>query len=564
MTLALQPPLKPQLALSRKELPEGESYRYEIKLDGFRCLAFVDGEEIYLQSRNGKPLGRYFPELVLPYGSYVLDGEIVLRGADGREDFDALGQRIHPAASRIERLSAETPAVYVAFDMLARGSQSLLELAFDDRRSALEELLAGDEFAGARVELMPTVSSATEASVWLQEAEGAIAKERGAPYRPGERKGMAKVKRVRTIDAVLVGWRPGKEAGTVGALILGLYDGDQLRVVGHCSGSRRPRSAGWSASSNPSSRASAARRTPAAGAPARISSGSDCIPSWSSRSTSTMSPRGGSATAPSCAAGARIATPANAPTSSCAPERSSSINPVSADTATVAEEEYLQILFWLQEARLPMTGANVARAMQLSAPTVHEMIGRLERDGYVTRGADRAIAFTESGAEHAEGIVRRHRLIERFLTDVLGIPWDEVHEEAERLEHAMSPVLEERMRAAIGDAKTCPHGHPITAGARLAGVPLADVEVGATVKVLRFENEAEDLLHYLKASGIEPGMEGTLRESDDAKVVIETGAGGRSALTRSVAETVSVIADPSPPERTALPEQLVLGQRYGR
>ena len=237
---------------------------------------------------------------------------------------------------------------------------------------------------------------------------------------------------------------------------------------------------------------------------------------------------------------------------------------MSAETATVAEEEYLQILFWLQEAGLPMTGANVARAMQLSPPTVHEMIGRLERDGYITRGSDRAIAFTDSGAEHAEGIVRRHRLIERFLTDVLGVPWDEVHEEAERLEHAMSPVLEERMLAAIGDAKTCPHGHPIVAGQRLQGVPLADVEVGASVRILRFENEAEDLLHYLKASGIEPGMEAELAERDDAKVVLRTAEGAICAVTPSVAETVSVIADPSPPPRTALPEQLVLGQRYGR
>ena len=106
------------------------------------------------------------------------------------------------------------------------------------------------------------------------------------------------------------------------------------------------------------------------------------------------------------------------------------------------------------------------------------------------------------------GIVRRHRLIERFLTDVLGIPWDEVHEEAERLEHAMSPVLEERMLAAIGNAKTCPHGHPIEAGNRIEGVPLADVAVGAKVRILRFENEAEDLLHYLKDSGIEPGSRG--------------------------------------------------------
>jgi len=235
-----------------------------------------------------------------------------------------------------------------------------------------------------------------------------------------------------------------------------------------------------------------------------------------------------------------------------------------ATTATVAEEEYLQILFWLAEAGLPMTGANVARAMQLSPPTVHEMIGRLERDGYITRGSDRAIAFTDSGAEHAEGIVRRHRLIERFLTDVLGVPWDEVHEEAERLEHAMSPVLEQRMLAAIGDAKTCPHGHPIVAGARLAGVPLADVAVGACVRVLRFENEAEDLLHYLKASGLEPGLEGTLAVHDDEQVVLETADGRTCTITPSVAETVSVIADPSPPPRTALPEQLVLGQRYGR
>jgi DtxR family Mn-dependent transcriptional regulator len=238
---------------------------------------------------------------------------------------------------------------------------------------------------------------------------------------------------------------------------------------------------------------------------------------------------------------------------------------MTADGATVAEEEYLQILFWLHEAGLPMTGANVARAMQLSAPTVHEMVGRLERDGYITRAKDRTISFTPSGSSHAEAIVRRHRLIERFLTDVLGIPWDEVHEEAERLEHAMSPTLEARMLEAIGDAQTCPHGHPIVAGARIAGVPLADVEVGATVKVLRFENEAEDLLRYLKDSGLEPGVEGTLSARDETQVAIETAAGAQVSVTPSVAETVSVLADPSPPPRTALPDQLVLGhQRYGR
>jgi DtxR family transcriptional regulator, Mn-dependent transcriptional regulator len=237
---------------------------------------------------------------------------------------------------------------------------------------------------------------------------------------------------------------------------------------------------------------------------------------------------------------------------------------VTQDQATVAEEEYLQTLFWLQEAGLPMTGANVARAMQLSPPTVHEMVGRLEKDGYITRSPDKAITFTQTGEQHAEGVVGRHRLIERFLTDVLGIPWDEVHEEAERLEHAMSPVLEERMRAAIGNAKTCPHGHPIVAGARIEGVPLADVEIGASVRVLRFENEAEDLLHYLKASGLEPGLEGRLAARDDEEVLVEAD-GRRCGVTPSVAETVSVIADPSPPPRIALPEHLVLGrERYGR
>src|SRR5919109_2736318 len=189
--------------------------------------------------------------------------------------------------------------------------------------------------------------------------------------------------------------------------------------------------------------------------------------------------------------------------------------------ATVAEEEYLQTIYWLQEAKLPITGANIARAMQLSAPTVHEMLGRLEADGYVSRNDDKSLAFTEAGREHASAVVRRHRLIERFLTDVLGIPWHEVHEEAERLEHAMSPVLEQRMLPAIGDAKTCPHGHPIVEGARIEGVPLADVEEGANVRILRFENEAEDLLLYLKEAGLYPGMEGTLASSDDDEIGVQ-------------------------------------------
>jgi ATP-dependent DNA ligase len=236
VSLPIEPPLKPQLALSRKELPLGEQYRYEIKLDGFRCIAFVDGGEVFLQSRNGRPLSRYFPELVFPPGRYVLDGEIVVRDDEGHEDFDALGQRIHPAASRIERLAAETPAAFVAFDLLAEEDEVLLGRSYDERRASLEALLARQPFADAPIELMEVTDDPARAEEWLQDAEGAIAKEHDAAYRPGERKGMVKVKRVRTIDAVIVGWRPGKEPGTVGALILGLYDDGRLRVVGHCSG----------------------------------------------------------------------------------------------------------------------------------------------------------------------------------------------------------------------------------------------------------------------------------------------------------------------------------------
>jgi DtxR family Mn-dependent transcriptional regulator len=232
--------------------------------------------------------------------------------------------------------------------------------------------------------------------------------------------------------------------------------------------------------------------------------------------------------------------------------------------ATPAEEEYLQTIYWLMEAELPISGANIARAMQLSQPTVHEMLGRLESDGYVRRSEDKSLQFTESGLEQAEAIVGRHRLIERFLTDVVGIAWDDVHEEAEHLEHAMSPAFEQWMISAVGDAKTCPHGHPIEPGNRVPGVPLADVEVGAEVEILRFENEAEDLLHYLKRAGLHPGLKGTLASSDAEEVAVRTN-GEVLALTRSVAETVSVRANPSPPPRTALPDQLVLGkERYGR
>ncbi|HEX8106005.1 MAG TPA: ATP-dependent DNA ligase [Solirubrobacteraceae bacterium] len=231
MALPLSPPTLPQLAKSAKDLPGGGGWVYEPKWDGFRCIAFVDGDEVHLQSRNGRPLTRYFPELAFPPGRYVLDGEIVLFDAEGRQDFDALGQRIHPAASRIKMLSEQTPTRFIAFDLLARDDEILFELPQRERRAALEALV------DKPVDLTPATEDPEGAKPWLQHAEGVIAKRLDAPYRPGERVGMVKIKRVRTIDAVVHAWRPGKEPGTVGSLILSLYDdAGNLREVGHTSG----------------------------------------------------------------------------------------------------------------------------------------------------------------------------------------------------------------------------------------------------------------------------------------------------------------------------------------
>ncbi len=229
----LRPPVLPQLAKSSNDLPEGEGWAYEPKWDGFRAIAFVDGEDVFLQSRNGKTLGRYFPELEFPPGDYVLDGELVIGADGGPEDFDSLQQRIHPAKSRIDRLAKEMPARFMAFDLLADEGESLLDETYERRRARLEGVTGGS------VQITPCTADLKQAEKWLKTAEGVIAKRLDAPYRPGERVGMVKVKRVRTADCVVTGWRPGKEEGTLGSLILGLYDksGD-LRVVGHTSGFR--------------------------------------------------------------------------------------------------------------------------------------------------------------------------------------------------------------------------------------------------------------------------------------------------------------------------------------
>jgi ATP-dependent DNA ligase len=231
VALPLRSPLLPQLAKTARALPTGDGWVYEPKWDGFRAIAFVDGGDVELQSRNGKPLGRYFPELSFPDGRYVVDGEIVLYDADGRQDFDSLGQRIHPAESRIRMLAEQTPTRFVAFDLLALDDEVLLERPQAERRDRLGGVVEKP------VDLTPATEDPAEAEPWLHNAEGVIAKRQDAPYRPGERVGMVKIKRVRTIDAVVMGWRPGKEENTVGSLILGLYDDDgKLRTVGHTSG----------------------------------------------------------------------------------------------------------------------------------------------------------------------------------------------------------------------------------------------------------------------------------------------------------------------------------------
>jgi ATP-dependent DNA ligase len=239
VTLPLTEPVAPQLARSAKDLPDGEGWCFEPKWDGFRTIVFRDGDEVRLQSRGAKRMNRYFPEVVehvagLPADRLVLDGELIVV-VDGVQEFDLLSQRIHPAASRVERLARETPAALVAFDLLAEGDDVLLELPYRERRERLSR--AVEEGTG-EVALTPLTDDRDAARQWLTGAsEGVIAKEADAPYRPGERTGMLKIKRVRTADCVVRAFRFGKHEGTVGSLILGLYDSDgNLREVGHVSG----------------------------------------------------------------------------------------------------------------------------------------------------------------------------------------------------------------------------------------------------------------------------------------------------------------------------------------
>jgi len=230
--LAVPLDIEPMEAKLVEELPEGD-WQYEPKWDGFRCLAFKAGGEVDLKAKSGKPLARYFPEMVatlksLKARSFVLDGELVIV-RDGELSFDALLQRIHPAESRIKRLAAETPAIFILFDMLLDTSgKSLIEAPLTDRRTALEEFFASvkDEHA---LKLSPYTLSRAEAERWLKQGgtalDGVVAKLRDGPYLPGER-AMMKVKQHRTADCVVGGFRYRAGSKEVGSLLLGLHDDD--------------------------------------------------------------------------------------------------------------------------------------------------------------------------------------------------------------------------------------------------------------------------------------------------------------------------------------------------
>jgi len=238
MTLPVEPPVRPMLAKAAAKVPAGEGWWYEPKWDGFRALVFREGDRLEISSRSGKDLKRYFPELVGPLlaglpDRAVVDGEVVLVGPQGL-DFDLLGQRIHPAASRIDRLAAQTPADFVAFDLLALGGDDLREAPFSRRRELLVEVVGA---LPPPVHVTPATTDHATAVDWFNRFEGAgldgvVAKASDSAYTEGKRT-MVKVKHERTADMVVAGWRRHKDGHGVGSLLLGLYAGSgQLQHLG--------------------------------------------------------------------------------------------------------------------------------------------------------------------------------------------------------------------------------------------------------------------------------------------------------------------------------------------
>jgi ATP-dependent DNA ligase len=243
MPLPFNAPLEPMLAKLTDAIPQDAAWLYEPKWDGFRAIVFFDGTEPYIQSRDLKPLNRYFPELCeglerVLTGPLILDGEIVIMTERGL-DFDALSQRIHPAESRVRKLAAETPASFVAFDLLADGDDDLRGVPFRQRRARLEQVLGRVE---PPVYVTPMTRDRDEAVDWFERFEGAgldgvVAKRGDGVYQPGVR-AMLKIKHLRTVDCVVGGfrWNRGEEGRSVGSLLLGLYGSDGvLHHVGHTS-----------------------------------------------------------------------------------------------------------------------------------------------------------------------------------------------------------------------------------------------------------------------------------------------------------------------------------------
>jgi DtxR family Mn-dependent transcriptional regulator len=208
---------------------------------------------------------------------------------------------------------------------------------------------------------------------------------------------------------------------------------------------------------------------------------------------------------------------------------------------TEAVQDYLEKLYWFGEANIEPTQANLARAMNVSQPSVTEMVRRLIDDGLIVRDEHRHLIFTPEGQEIAHRVVSRHRLLEAFLTEVFEIPWDEVHEEAHSLEHRLSESVERRMYAMMANATACPHGHPIGDTPREAGEPLSLVNAGSVVTLLRFENEDADLLRTFRRAGLEPGSRYVIESASPSAVEIRPQDGGEAeSLEVPVAGTISV------------------------
>jgi DtxR family transcriptional regulator, Mn-dependent transcriptional regulator len=229
-----------------------------------------------------------------------------------------------------------------------------------------------------------------------------------------------------------------------------------------------------------------------------------------------------------------------------------------------AVQEYLEALYWLGEAGIECSPTNLSRAMQVSPPSVTEMVRRMETDGLVIRGSDKRIALTAEGARVASHVVSRHRLVEAFLVKVMGVPWDEVHEEAEAFEMGVTEGLEARMLAMIGEIRTCPHGHPIGDYPRAPGVPFTSAPVGSVVRVLRFENEDHELLRTFRRAGVEPRSTWTVTGYTDDRAELEHD-GTSTSLPMHAARTISVAVkdegDGPPGERD--PESLATAYLLG-